>query len=63
MKTDAVPNPGSDEALAQGCTCPRMDNARGRGYMCLGDMFVIQDGCPVHCPRPVSFCEEQSDDR
>lgn len=25
--------PGSDAAVAAGCTCPRMDNAFGRGYL------------------------------
>ena len=31
--TNAVPNPGSPESVAKGCTCPRMDNAHGAGYM------------------------------
>ena len=26
-------NPGSDEAIAAGCTCPVIDNGHGRGYM------------------------------
>lgn len=26
-------NPGSDEAVAKSCLCPRMDNAYGKGYM------------------------------
>jgi len=51
MKT---PNPGSIEARKQGCTCPVMDNAHGRGYM--GGVkdedgniiFVITEKCPVH---------------
>lgn len=25
--------PGSDEAIAAGCTCPVLDNAHGKGYM------------------------------
>jgi len=53
--TSAVPNPGSDEALACGCTCPVIDNGHGRGY--LGGIkradgsgvFVYTVGCPVHC--------------
>ena len=28
-----TPNPGSDEALARGCTCAVLDNAHGRGVM------------------------------
>ena len=47
-------NPGSDEAIAAGCTCPIMDNGRGRGY--LGGVqddtgqtvFVIAGDCPLH---------------
>jgi hypothetical protein len=26
-----IPNPGSPEAVKQGCTCARMDNANGKG--------------------------------
>lgn len=26
-----IPNPGSDEAVALGCKCPRIDNGYGRG--------------------------------
>ena len=43
-----IPNPGSDEAISAGCTCPVYDNARGRGYMCIAGVFVYQEGCPVH---------------
>ena len=47
-------NPGSDEAIAAGCTCPVMDNGHGRGL--LGGvtdeqglvMFVITLDCPLH---------------
>lgn len=28
---DDVPNPGSDEAIDRGCTCPILDNAHGAG--------------------------------
>jgi hypothetical protein len=48
------PNPGSDEAKEIGCTCPRIDNAYGRGYLGgvkdeKGDVvFVINLDCPVH---------------
>ena len=49
-----LPNPGSPESVKQGCTCPIMDNAYGKGYM--GGVkdddgniiFVTQVGCPVH---------------
>lgn len=51
---DTPPNPGSDEAITQGCRCPRMDNGYGRGY--LGGMaddngkpvFVVFGNCPMH---------------
>lgn len=58
---DDTPKPGSDAAFYQGCTCPRMDNAYGRGYM--GGVkdrngetiFVYTDGCPVHAaPATIS---------
>lgn len=42
------PNPGSDEAIAQGCTCPVWDNGRGRGYMGQPGIFVMTAGCPLH---------------
>ena len=50
-------NPGSDEAIAAGCTCPVMDNGHGRGYF--GGVtdeqgqtvFVIVVDCPVHGER------------
>lgn len=48
--TSAVPNPGSDEATARGCTCPVIDNSHGRGYLGTGQ-FWVTDGCPVHAPR------------
>lgn len=40
------PNPGSDEALAAGCSCPIMDNGHGRGSY-LGN-WIISVGCPLH---------------
>ena len=43
-------NPGSDEAIAQGCTCPVLDNGRGRGaYQVDGKwQFWVSTGCPLH---------------
>lgn len=43
-----TPNPGSDAAIAIGCTCPVMDNGRGRGYMGVAGLFVYSAACPVH---------------
>ena len=50
MTTNAVPNPGSDEAIAAGCTCPVLDNAHGKGYYGKAGVFVYTVGCPVHDP-------------
>lgn len=46
-------NPGSPEAVANGCTCPRMDNANGRGAWGTGGskaVFWITEDCPLHGP-------------
>ena len=50
-----VPNPGSDEALELGCTCPVIDNGHGKG-MYGGQvtdehgrtMFIFHEACPIH---------------
>jgi len=51
-----VPNPGSEEARAQGCLCPVIDNGRGEGMMG-GEakhpvsglpVFTINLLCPLH---------------
>lgn len=42
-----IPNPGSDEAIKMGCTCPVLDNAHGNGAR--GDPnFWISEDCPIH---------------
>ena len=48
MTKQVKPNPGSDEAVKQGCTCPVLDNARGDQR--LGDTrgFWISEDCPLH---------------
>lgn len=44
-----TPNPGSDGAIEQGCTCPVIDNARGKGIMGDGEHgYWITAGCPLH---------------
>jgi len=52
------PNPGSDEAIKQGCVCPVLDNAHGRGWMggvkdpdTGGVVFVYRVDCPLHKPE------------
>lgn len=44
-------NPGSDKAVAQGCTCPRMDNGYGRGYHSQEGVFVCSEDCKMHGGR------------
>lgn len=41
------PNPGSWEAALAGCTCPVLDNRRGREPP-RPDGWWIADGCPLH---------------
>lgn len=54
-----TPNPGSPEAIKQGCLCPVIDNAHGKGY--LGGVkdpetgetvFVWRADCPLHGISP-----------
>lgn len=55
------PNPGSDEAMRLGCTCPVLDNYHGRGlpYPGMeGAAFWIAGGCPIHDAE-----EEDNDDQ
>lgn len=49
------PNPGSDEAIKMGCTCPVLDNAHGGGDSVFGytdndgnPCFWINAKCPIH---------------
>lgn len=44
------PNPGSDAAVAIGCTCPVLDNGRGRGTYQVDGVwqFWITPDCPLH---------------
>lgn len=46
--TYTKPNPGSDEAVAGGCTCPVLDNGHGTGYMGNPQMFWVSELCPMH---------------
>jgi hypothetical protein len=45
-------NPGSDEAIEMGCTCPVLDNGHGKGAWGWGTgdapVFWISGDCPVH---------------
>lgn len=44
--------PGSDNAVAVGCKCPRMDNSYGKGYYMQPGVFVISEDCLVHSAKP-----------
>ena len=49
-----IPNPGSDQALDLGCTCPVLDNGHGIGVWDekLGThVFWQTRGCPIHHAR------------
>ena len=45
-----TPNPGSDAAIKQGCTCPVLDNCHGKGVGRNGEKhgWWITEGCPLH---------------
>lgn len=50
----AKPNPGSDEAILQGCRCPVLDNAHGRGAWGSegpNAVFFVNEDCPLHVNR------------
>lgn len=53
------PNPGSDAAIALGCTCPVSDNRRGEGLQTsTGRMFWFTEACPVHDAELAAVREE-----
>ena len=51
MENDNIPTPGSDAAIAMGCTCPVEDNNYGKGCT-LGPegevLFAYSGDCPIH---------------
>lgn len=57
-KTTKPPSPGSPEAVALGCKCPVLDNARGAGIMGLGQMYLMRADCPLH-----GLCAEPKEDK
>ena len=41
--------PGSNKAIAAGCTCPRIDNHYGLGIVIAGEHVFFRDSeCPLH---------------
>lgn len=47
MTVPTKPNPGSEEAQEQGCTCAIVDNHYGKGFG-TPPQFWISDNCPLH---------------
>ncbi len=45
-----TPNPGSKEAIEQGCLCPVVDNHKGKGILQPDEtiLFWYTSNCPVH---------------
>jgi len=43
-----MPNPGSDDAVDLGCTCPILDNGHGKGSAWGEGVFWYSVDCPVH---------------
>jgi hypothetical protein len=61
-----VPNPGFKDAVAKGCRCPVLDNARGRGAWGTSGpdaVFFINGACPLHRERPGERPEADRSDR
>jgi hypothetical protein len=53
------PNLGSKEAQNMGCLCPVLDNAHGKGYMGMKDVFVYRQDCPLHCENSLDQPREK----
>ncbi len=52
VEKNKIPNPGSEEAIAQGCICPVLDNYYGEGFMWGGKKcFWANDKCPLHSKK------------
>ena len=64
-----APNPGSDEAIDQGCTCAVLDNGRGKGCGMFDEngesLFWLNANCPLHgspmVSRPMEVEEHEQD--
>lgn len=51
MNAAPMPNPGSPDALAQGCTCPQLENHYGHRAPHEPDTWLVAMNCPVHARR------------
>lgn len=47
-KIKTIPNPGSDDAIDLGCTCPVMDNGHGKGSYWGPNTFIYSGSCKLH---------------
>ncbi len=48
--------PGSDKAIAAGCTCPVLDNVHGHGWVVNGKrVWWIHMDCPLHGQQPLTL--------
>ena len=57
-----IPNPGSNAAIAQGCTCPVLDNKHGTGVLLNGEhLFWMNEGCPIHATPLASVNPNHTD--
>ena len=55
MGDNEIPNPGSEEAIERGCTCPVMDNHYGRGVFFDGAYHLWYNAdCPLHGAAPLA---------
>ena len=56
QKFNLTPNPGSEEAIKLGCSCPCMDNNYGINGSYYGEgKWIIMADCPIHNKRINKF--------
>lgn len=48
-------NPGSDEAVEAGCSCPIVDNNHGISAPLPDDCWVVNLDCPIHGQGVLDF--------
>jgi len=52
-------NPGSDDSIKAGCTCPVLDNNHGRG----NGPFWHSEDCPIHGSELVDNTNKQGGEK
>lgn len=57
-----VPNPGSDAAIAMGCTCPVLDNGHGSERLGRERGFVMNSECTLHGIRIDKLSRQENKD-